>query len=135
MCCLTNARRFAAGCAVFALLGGTTARAVPPVTEFSYGGRNGYDIPHYQPQHPTVSPYVALAGRSGLANAGTYYSVVRPQIAQRSFNNAQSAAVRRIDEQQSQLQRQSQTKNQRTTGHSFGFMTQSRYFGTVNSNR
>lgn len=118
-----------------AMLGAANVGAVPPANDFSYGGNNGYEIPRYQPPHPTVSPYVALTGRTGLGSAGTYYSIVRPQITQRALNNSQSITLERIERQQTQLRRQGQESRPSTTGHSAGYMTQSRYFGTTNAAR
>jgi hypothetical protein len=44
------------------------------------------DVPRYQPQRPTVSPYLNLL-RNDNGALPNYYSLVRPQLNQQSFDN------------------------------------------------
>lgn len=56
-------------------------------------------VGQYQPSRPTVSPYLNL-GRFNTGALPNYYSLVRPQIQQRDFNQ-QAQALNRA--QQTQL--------------------------------
>ncbi len=69
-------------------------------------GRNsaGQDRPRYTPQRPTISPYLNLL-RNDSGPLPNYYSLVRPQLNQQSFDNrilsttrAQELQVRKLNE-------------------------------------
>jgi len=105
------------------------ADAAPPPHNLNHGGQSGYSLPRYQPQRPTVSPYVALAGgRTGVLGAATYYTFVRPEIQQQAINNSQSIAIERLQNRQRQMTAELKGSQ---TGHQTGYLTQDRYFNTV----
>lgn len=95
-------------------------------------------VRRYQPQTPTVSPYLNLTRRNvgGLPN---YYALVRPQIQQRQFNLQQRALNIRqqgeITRLESEVQRKLDPATATGTGSWFmvpgnqtSFLNTSRYF-------
>ena len=65
---------------------------------------NGQDILRYSPRRPTISPYLNLL-RNDNGTLPNYYSLVRPQLYQQSFDNrilmanrAQERAVQRLSD-------------------------------------
>jgi hypothetical protein len=63
---------------------------------------SGQDIPRYSPQRPTISPYLNLL-RNDSGPLPNYYSLVRPQLRQQSFDNRMLAATRAQEQQVQQL--------------------------------
>jgi len=64
----------------------------------------GQSIPRYTPQRPTISPYLNLL-RTDNGVMPNYYSLVRPQLDQQSFDNrvllserSQARAIRQLSE-------------------------------------
>ena len=51
------------------------------------------DVPRYSPQRPTISPYLNLT-RNGRGSLPNYYSLVRPQLNQQSFDRQAAATAR-----------------------------------------
>ncbi len=65
--------------------------------------RSNAGIPHYQPQTPTLSPYLNLLRPQGaLPN---YYALVRPMQRQQAFDRQTSVFQRQQAEQVERLQR------------------------------
>ena len=82
---------------------------------------NGQDIPRYSPSRPTISPYLNLL-RNDSGSLPNYYSLVRPQLFQQSFDNrilrenrAQERDVQRLSELTS-----AETAGQTGSGSTFG---------------
>ena len=105
----------------------------------------------YQPSSPTVTPYLNLSrfNTGGLPN---YYSLVRPQQQQRSFNARETALrqqqQRRLDQQQRRLDQVNTTLETRQTieptgkaswfmypGSRQSFLNTSRYYPPVRVGR
>lgn len=82
---------------------------------------NGQDIPRYSPQRPTISPYLNLL-RNDNGSLPNYYSLVRPQLFQQSFDNrvlmanrAQERAIQKLSDLAS-----TETTGATGSGSSFG---------------
>jgi len=58
----------------------------------------GQDRPRYSPQRPTISPYLNLL-RNDSGPLPNYYSLVRPQLNQQSFDNRILSATRAQEQQ------------------------------------
>ena len=93
----------------------------------------GQDIPRYTPQRPTISPYLNLL-RNDNGILPNYYSLVRPQLSQQSFDNrilstsrSQARAVRRLSEL-SELATAGQTGTASTFGNISHFQNRSHFY-------
>ena len=75
-------------------------------------GSSGQDIPRYSPQRPTISPYLNLM-RDDNGSLPNYYSLVRPQLFQQSFDNRVLKTARA---QERAVQKLSDVANTETTG-------------------
>ena len=80
---------------------------------------------------PTISPYLNLAQPFGIP-AVNYYSLVRPQIA---FRNAIQNLEQGVAADQNAIANSQAANAFPATGHSVGFQTHQRYFGTYEVTR
>ena len=102
-------------------------------------------VTRYQPQTPTVSPYLNLFqnGRNGQLSSAVpnYYSMVRPQLQQQQTNQIQQQIIQQQGQTIGQLQGNVQTLQQKAkagqpvvlTGHTSWFGnpgTQNRFLNT-----
>lgn len=78
-------------------------------------------VQRYQPSTPTVSPYLNLT-RTNLSGLPNYYSLVRPQLNQRAFNQQQLQTQARQAQTLDQLRADVQG-SLTPTGKNAGFMT------------
>jgi hypothetical protein len=94
----------------------------------------------YQPNSPTVSPYLNLfQNRKGLSNRAVpnYYSLVRPQLQQQRENHTQQTLIQQQDNTIQQLQANVQTLQERqdgpavVTGHGSWFLNTSGYYANA----
>ena len=92
-------------------------------------------VARYQPQTPTISPYLNLArfDNGGLPN---YFALVRPQLQQRQFNIQEQTLLRQQGRQIVTLQNEVQqgAAPPATTGTGSWFMTpgtQAKYLDTT----
>jgi hypothetical protein len=56
------------------------------ILTFLVQAASAQDVPRYRPQRPTISPYLNLL-RADNGPLPNYYSLVRPQLNQQSFDN------------------------------------------------
>jgi hypothetical protein len=93
-----------------ALLVASTLLGSFDATVFAQGSR-GQAAPRsprasrYQPNRPTVSPYLNLFRRDGSPTTN-YHTLVRPQLRQQDFNRRQEATSRQLEQSVEQTQRQ-----------------------------
>jgi len=89
------------------------------------------DVQRYQPARPTLSPYVGLlqGNRGAIPN---YYTMVRPQLEQRTFNQ-QLQATARVQSLDIQTLTSSEDSSPRRvqTGKSAGFEQYLNYYPTL----
>lgn len=86
-------------CSLAMLMAWVLAATAEPLPAQGVGPRLNAGIPRYQPQTPTLSPYLNLLRPQGaLPN---YYALVRPAQRQEAFNR-QSLAYRQYQAQQFQ---------------------------------
>ena len=83
---------------------------------------------------PTVSPYLNLLRRDGIAGITNYQTLVRPQLEQREFALIQQAEINRLDQQISVQQRSLEVVQQQraqrvfSTGHTTRFMNLQQFY-------
>ncbi len=76
---------------------------------------------------PVVSPYLNLLNRGNPAI--NYYGIVRPELQEQQQLQRLQFGLARTD---AEIEATTAAGGLPTTGHTVGFMTQSRYFNTVN---
>lgn len=76
---------------------------------------SGQDIQRYSPQRPTVSPYLNLL-RNDNGSVPNYYSLVRPQQNQQSFDRQIASATRLQSLSIQRLEEVAQMQTTRSTG-------------------
>lgn len=114
----------------YAPQGGTQAALPAPLPVQSAGVQKPFT---QVPQHPTVTPYLALDQFETGEGLPNYYMYVKPQHDQYSVNQVQQAQYRRL---QQQIRRSnpgvitpaSASGGMPTTGHSTQFMTHGGYY-------
>ncbi|MEQ9408766.1 MAG: hypothetical protein RIK87_13610 [Fuerstiella sp.] len=85
------------------------------------------DTPRYSPQRPTVSPYLNLL-RNNTGPLPNYYSLVRPQLDQRSFDNRISSVTRSQGIAVQRLSSLSASRQSDVTGSGSGFNNYSHFY-------
>ena len=116
----------------------TSVSALPPSTANYANGTLDISSPtgKYQPQRRTISPYIAMAQNVGNLSFVNYFTITRPLIAQQQTNRVQAFQLEQIQRQvQAEAQGIDPATGQptiRSTGHRTSFMTQGRYFGSLN---
>jgi hypothetical protein len=85
------------------------------------------------PQHPSVTPYLALEQRESDVGLPNYYLYVQPQLEQQTLNNVQQAQYRRLQQQMRRgttgaIVPAGLSGGMPTTGHSTQFMNNGGYY-------
>ena len=90
----------------------------------SFAAREGHcqQARRYQPSRPTVSPYLNLF-RSNTGPLPNYYSLVRPQLNQQTFNQQQMIQQTQQNAALGLLQNQVRQSTISPTGKQSGYMT------------
>jgi hypothetical protein len=85
------------------------------------------------PQHPSVTPYLALDQRESDVGLPNYYLYVRPALEQQAANNVQQAQYRRLQQQMRRgapgaIVPEGTSGGIPTTGHSTQFLNVGAYY-------
>lgn len=95
----------------------------------------------YRPSSPTISPYLNLLRNDNVGGLPNYYSLVRPQLQQQTFNQQQRAFnAQQLSFEAQQAAALGSLSNQvqplvTPTGKASGFMTQGRGASFQNTSR
>jgi hypothetical protein len=123
---------------VFAALTAGRASAVPPQPDY---GNNTANIrsqgARYQPQRPTISPYLAMTQNTNIATLN-YFTITQPLFVARAASRQQGQELEQLERQvRAEAQLLDPVTGQpriRSTGSRAGFMTQRSYFNIKNAN-